>query len=71
MTVQHYSDPDYFTGEDVDLFVAVSDQIALAIDRKGAEEWTGKGELILPDFSKFVSFLQRMIIEDNSLGDSQ
>jgi len=40
-------------------------------DRKGAEEWTGKGELILPDFSKFVSFLQRMIIEDNSLGDSQ
>lgn len=38
---------------------------------KGAEEWTGKGELILPNFSKFVSFLQGMIIEDNSLGDSQ
>ncbi len=38
---------------------------------EGAEEWTGKGELIIPDFSKFVSFLQGMIIEDNSLGDSQ
>lgn len=37
-------------------------------DRKGAEEWTGKGELILPDFSKFISFLQAMILEDDLLG---
>lgn len=36
--VQHYSDPEYFTLKDLDLFVAVSDQIALAIDRKRAQE---------------------------------
>jgi len=40
-------------------------------DSKGDEDWTGKGELILPDFSKFVLFLQAMIIEDGSLGNSQ
>ena len=39
--------------------------------QKGGEEWTGKGELTLPDFSKFVSFLQAMILEDDLLGDSQ
>lgn len=38
---------------------------------KGGEIWTGKGELILPDFSNFVSFLQTMILEDESLGESQ
>ncbi len=38
ITVQHYSDPDYFTPKDIHLFVAVSDQIALAIDRKRAQE---------------------------------
>ncbi len=38
MAVQHYSDPDYFTREDVEIFVAVSDQIALAVERKRSEE---------------------------------
>jgi len=38
---------------------------------KGGEIWTGKGELILPDFSNYVSFLQTMILEDESLGESQ
>lgn len=38
---------------------------------KGGEKWTGKGELILPDFSKFVAFLQTMILEDEALGDTQ
>jgi len=33
-------------------------------ERKGEETWTGEGELILPDFSKFVSFLQSMILDD-------
>jgi hypothetical protein len=35
-------------------------------EKKGEEEWTGEGELILPDFSKFVAFLQSMIF-DNEL----
>ncbi|MCK5311772.1 MAG: GAF domain-containing protein [Desulfobacteraceae bacterium] len=38
IAVQHYSDPNYFTHEDVGLFTAVSDQIALAIDRKRSQE---------------------------------
>jgi hypothetical protein len=38
-------------------------------DAKGNEEWTGKGKLILPDFSKFVAFLQSMILKDNYLDD--
>lgn len=38
MVVQHYSDPKYFTQKDLDLLVAVSDQVALAIDRKKAQE---------------------------------
>ncbi len=38
MVVQHYSNPDYYTQEDKDLFIAVSDQIALAIDRKRSQE---------------------------------
>lgn len=38
MTVQHYTDPQYFKKKDLDLFMAVSDQIALAIDRKRSQE---------------------------------
>lgn len=30
-------------------------------EQKGNEEWSGKGEFILPDFAKFVTFLQSMI----------
>lgn len=58
---------DTYFDEDgsIDLAAEIKDE------RKGAEEWTGKGELFLPDFSKFVSFLQTMILEDDSLGDSQ
>jgi len=37
MVMQHYSDPDYFTKNDMDLLVAVSDQVALAIDRKKSQ----------------------------------
>ncbi len=40
-------------------------------DEKGGEKWTGKGELFIPDFSKFVTFLQTMILEDESLGGSK
>lgn len=38
-------------------------------ERKGDETWTGEGELFLPDFSKFVNFLQSMILEDKLFGD--
>jgi hypothetical protein len=38
-------------------------------EKKGEETWTGEGELLLPDFSKFVIFLQSMILEDKLFGD--
>ena len=38
MVIQHYSDPYYFTQKDLNLLVAVSDQVALAIDRKKSQE---------------------------------
>lgn len=38
MAVQHYHDPEYFSQKDMDLLVAVSDQVALALDRKQAQE---------------------------------
>ncbi len=34
MAVQHYHDPDYFSQEDMDIFIAVSGQVALALDKK-------------------------------------
>ena len=37
-------------------------------EKKGEEKWTGKGELSLPDFSKFVHFLKSMIIDNNLFG---
>ncbi|WDP92205.1 MAG: GAF domain-containing protein [Desulfobacter sp.] len=37
MVVQHYTDSSYFIPEDMDLFVSVSDQVALAIDRKRSQ----------------------------------
>ncbi len=37
ITVQHYSDPDYFTQKDMDLFIAASGQVALAIERKRSQ----------------------------------
>jgi len=33
-------------------------------EKKGDEAWTGEGELFLPNFSKFVTFLQSMILDD-------
>ncbi len=47
MAVQHYSDPDYFSSETIDLFVAVTEQVALAVERKQSEKRKEKliGEL--------------------------
>lgn len=37
-------------------------------EKKNGQAWSGEGELLLPDFTKFVKFLQSMIIEDNLMG---
>lgn len=36
--------------------------------KKGDEKWTGEGELRLPDFAKFVAFLQSMILQNKPFG---
>lgn len=36
-------------------------------EKKGEEIWTGEGELLLPNFIKFVKFLESMILEDDLL----
>jgi len=38
MVTQHYSDPEYFTQNDLNLLISVSEQVALAIDRKQSQE---------------------------------
>ena len=38
-------------------------------ERKGDEIWTGEGDLWLPDFTKFIEFLQSMILEDKVFGE--
>jgi len=37
-------------------------------EKKGEEKWTGEGELLLPDFSKFVTFLHSMILYNDQIG---
>ena len=39
----------------------LNESIPLNEERKGDETWTGKGELTIIDFAKFVEFLQSMI----------
>ncbi len=46
IVVQHYTDPGYFTQKQVDLLTAVSDQVALAIDRKKSQEETRQNERV-------------------------
>ncbi|MCK5156810.1 MAG: SIR2 family protein, partial [Spirochaetales bacterium] len=40
-------------------------------EKKGEEDWSGEGELFLPDFLKFVIFLQSMILEDKLFGENK
>lgn len=35
-------------------------------EQRGSEIWAGKGEFVLPDFGKFVSFLKSMIVENGT-----
>lgn len=37
-------------------------------NKKGEEIWTGEGELILPDFARFVMFLKSMIANNKTIG---
>lgn len=45
MVTQDYNDPDHFSDEDHELLIAVSENIAIAIERKNAEEALRKSEL--------------------------
>jgi hypothetical protein len=38
-------------------------------EHKGKEKWTGEGKFLLPDFTRFVKFLNSMIVE-NTLSNS-
>jgi len=46
MVTQHYSDPEYFKKNDLNLLISVSDQVALAIDRKQSQEEIKRKEKI-------------------------
>lgn len=37
-------------------------------EKKGDEKWTGEGELLLPDFARFVAFLESMIVDTSLFG---
>lgn len=50
---------NYYFDEDA----PIKNEILLNEEKSGEEEWTGLGELMLPDFSKLVRFLQSMTIE--------
>ena len=65
MAVQHYSDPHYFTHKDVDLFVAVSDQIAIAIDRKRSQEELKNSE----KFTKTIFKISNAVNTTDNLED--
>lgn len=45
---------NYYFDEDA----PIDESLPLNIKKTGEQGWTGKGELILPDFAKFVRFLQ-------------
>ncbi|HHX63246.1 MAG TPA: SIR2 family protein [Epulopiscium sp.] len=39
--------------------------------KKGKELWTGEGELVIPDFAKFVAFLKSVIPNSELVGEGQ
>jgi signal transduction histidine kinase/CheY-like chemotaxis protein len=52
LTVQSYSDPNLYGEKDVDILMSVSDQVALAIDRKRAEEALRSSREVIKTLSK-------------------
>jgi two-component system, cell cycle sensor histidine kinase and response regulator CckA len=59
MAVQSYTNPHLFEEKDIDILASVSDQVALAIDRKRAEK----------ERDKLISELQKTLAEVNLKGD--
>ena len=51
LNVQWYFDED----------APINTSIDIKVEQQGNEVWTGEGELVLPDFVRFVSFLKNMI----------
>lgn len=61
------TEPDRMDTPNINLYFdedapMVTDEIN--VEKKGDEVWTGEGELLLPDFSKFVLFLKSMIVDN-------
>lgn len=48
---------------DADGYTSLSEEIG--VEKINEEQWTGEGELTIPDFSKFVKFLQSVISPPN------
>ena len=59
-------DINYYFDEDA----PESPDTPLHSEIKDLDTWTGKGELFLPDFAKFILFLQSMIIKNGKLEKS-
>jgi hypothetical protein len=51
LNVQWYFDED----------APINTDAKITVEQKENEEWTGEGELVLPDFNRFVGFLKNMI----------
>lgn len=45
------------------------EKITLEQEQKGNEQWSGFGELVIPDFYKFVTFLQSMMFQPKESSD--
>ena len=63
MTVQSYSDPDLFSKNDMEILLSVSDQVAIAIERKRAEEELKIEKARLEEL--FNSAQEAIVIVDN------
>ena len=66
MAVQSYEDSQHFTSRDIDLLLSVSDQIAMAIDRKRAETNLKRSE---ERYRHLVENLDDIIFSVDSKGD--
>jgi signal transduction histidine kinase/CheY-like chemotaxis protein/GAF domain-containing protein len=52
MVVQHYEDPDRYDQKDADILLSISDQVAIAIQRKSAEEALRLSEMHIKNLSQ-------------------
>lgn len=56
LQLNRYFDEDAYVGND-----------KIKVEKKGEESWTGEGELLLPDYARFVGFLKSMIVDNKML----